>query len=262
MSWTGFTENPAYSEHSEASRSRKAKMSSKKPREKLLTAAASLKTNSVIECSDSLPAEARLTQPQPASTFKMIFSDNEQCEIIAGGDPPTPKPVTENKSPETSSLKTENILTPAPEIIETPPTDSKLSKLEVFQEKQKMIEEQNRKRKEMLSKAITDRKRKTDSESKKLELVRQELEKIDVMLNTDVQFLRDSIEQASIEFMEAQKRYDRAEKEFVESKLHLFGVMERKEVLTDQLCAIIEENEIRKSKKLNALMEELELETQ
>merc|ERR1712098_647383 len=115
-------------------------------------------------------------------------------------------------------------------------------------EKQKLIEEQNRKRKEMLSKAIMDRKKKTDSETKKLELVRQELEKIDVMLNTDVQFLRDSIEQASLEFMEAQKRYDRAEKEFVESKLNLFSSMER--------------NEIRKAKKLNALMEELELETQ
>ena len=67
-----------------------------------------------------------------------------------------------------------------------------------------MIEEQNRKRKDMLSKAIKDRKKKKDSESKKLELVRQELEKIDLMLNTDVQFLRGSIEQASVEFMEAQ----------------------------------------------------------
>ena len=75
------------------------------------------------------------------------------------------------------------------------------------------------------------------------------------------------------------KRYDRAEKEFVESKLHLFSSMERKELLTDHLCTIIEQvdkltkncffliieflqNEIRKAKKLNALMEELELDTQ
>ena len=76
--------------------------------------------------------------------------------------------------------------------------------MEAFQVKQKLIEEQNRRRKEMLNKAIVDRKKKTDSETKKLELVRQELEKIDLMLNTDVQFLRDSIEQASLEFMEAQ----------------------------------------------------------
>ena len=100
------------------------------------------------------------------------------------------------KHPELRTLASENVA--------LPPPDTKLSKLEVFQEKQKMIEEQNRKRKEMLSKAIKDRKQKTDSESKKLELVRQELEKIDLMLNTDVQFLRWSIEQASVEFMEAQ----------------------------------------------------------
>ena len=37
------------------------------------------------------------------------------------------------------------------------------------------------------------------------------------------------------------KRYDRAEREFVESKLHLFGTMERKELLTDHLCTIIEQ---------------------
>ena len=136
-----------------------------------------------------------------------ILVESGKCEIIAGGDPPKqiPAPSTpakDNAYQETS--RAENIETLAPENVELPPPDTKLSKLEVFQEKQKMIEEQNRKRKEMLSKAIKDRKQKTDSESKKLELVRQELEKIDLMLNTDVQFLRGSIEQASVEFMEAQ----------------------------------------------------------
>ena len=56
----------------------------------------------------------------------------------------------------------------------------------------------------MLARAIQDRKKKTDTESKKLDQVHQELEKIDMMLNTDVQYLRKSIEQASLEFMEAQ----------------------------------------------------------
>ena len=83
-------------------------------------------------------------------------------------------------------------------------TADSTSKLELFQEKQKLIEEQNRKRKEMLAKEIIDLKKKTDSESKKLDIVHQELQKIDLMLNTDVQFLRDSIEQASFDFMEAQ----------------------------------------------------------
>lgn len=117
----------------------------------------------------------------------------------------------------------------------------RMSKLSAFQEKQKLIEEQNRKKKEMLVRAINDRKKKTDSEAKKLDLVNQELQKIDVMLTSDVRFLRDSIEQASIDFTEAQKRYDRAEKEFVDAKLNLHHRAERKELLTDHLCAIIEQ---------------------
>ena len=117
----------------------------------------------------------------------------------------------------------------------------RMSKLSAFQEKQKLIEEQNRKKKEMLVRAINDRKKKTDSEAKKLDLVNQELQKIDLMLTSDVRFLRDSIEQASIDFTEAQKRYDRAEKEFVDAKLNLHHRAERKELLTDHLCAIIEQ---------------------
>ena len=46
--------------------------------------------------------------------------------------------------------------------------------------------------------------KKTEGEARKLEVVHKELEKIDLMLNTDVRFLRDSIEQASVDFMEAQ----------------------------------------------------------
>ena len=115
------------------------------------------------------------------------------------------------------------------------------SKRDEFQEKQKLIEEQNRKKKEMLVRAINDRKKKTDSEARKLDLVNQELQKIDLMLTSDVRFLRDSIEQASINFTEAQKRYDRAEREFVEAKLNLHNCAEKKELLTDHLSAIIEQ---------------------
>ena len=56
----------------------------------------------------------------------------------------------------------------------------------------------------MLVQAINDRKKKTEGEARKLDVVHKELEKIDLMLNTDVKFLRDSIEQASLDFMEAQ----------------------------------------------------------
>ena len=74
MSWTGFTEDVTDSEHSGAPGLRKAKSSNNKPREKLLVASASLKTSSVVGSSDSLPPEARLIQPQPATPVKMRVS--------------------------------------------------------------------------------------------------------------------------------------------------------------------------------------------
>lgn len=57
------------------------------------------------------------------------------------------------------------------------------------------------------------------------------------------------------------KRYNRAEKEFLEAKLCLFGKLERKELLTEHLCTIIEQNEMRKARKLSELMDKLELST-
>jgi len=253
MSFNGFAEDDEVNQSD-----RKTKTGIKKPREKLLAAAASVKASSIVSSSiDPLPSEARLSQP-PATPVKMRVSDSGKCEIVtAGGDPPqpAPDPAFNKGSDDVYNNKSKHQETSE----EIPKLDPNLNKLEAFQEKQKLIEEQNRKRKEMLARAIQDRKKKTDTESKKLDQVHQELEKIDMMLNTDVQYLRKSIEQASLEFMEAQKRYDRAEKEFVESKLHLFSALERKELLTDHLCTIIEQNEIRKAKKLNALMEELQL---
>ena len=84
MSWTGFTEDAADKEQKESPGGRKAKSGSRKPREKLLAAAASLKTSSVVGSSDSsvvgssdsLPVAARLTQPQPPTPVKMRVSGN------------------------------------------------------------------------------------------------------------------------------------------------------------------------------------------
>ncbi|XP_076039798.1 uncharacterized protein LOC143024683 isoform X2 [Oratosquilla oratoria] len=131
--------------------------------------------------------------------------------------------------------------------------------LETFQQRQKMMEEQNKKRREMLAKAIADRKKQTQSEAKKLQQIQAELTKLDNLLSSDVSILRDQIEAASVEFNEAQKRYDKAEKEFIEAKLSLFHRLERKELLTEHLCRIIEANEQRKANKLSELMAKLEM---
>lgn len=58
-----------------------------------------------------------------------------------------------------------------------------------------------------------------------------------------------------------QLRFSRAEKEFLDSKQNLFAKMERKELLTKHLCTIIEQNELRKAKKLSELMGKLSIDT-
>ena len=163
-----------------------------------------------------------------------------------GGDPPpqSEAPCDEVQAPgaeDSASVDVYQIQSGDNNAAVTSHDSLRISKLNAFQEKQKLIEEQNRKKKEMLVRAINDRKKKTDSEARKLDLVNQELQKIDLMLTSDVRFLRDSIEQASIDFTEAQKRYDKAEREFVEAKLNLHHRAEKKELLTDHLCAIIEQ---------------------
>ena len=56
------------------------------------------------------------------------------------------------------------------------------------------------------------------------------------------------------------KRYDRAEKEFIEAKTDLHRKSEAKDLLTEHLYTVIHQNELRKGQKLAELTRKLELE--
>ncbi|XP_023787332.1 RAB6-interacting golgin, partial [Cyanistes caeruleus] len=56
------------------------------------------------------------------------------------------------------------------------------------------------------------------------------------------------------------KRYDKAESEYVAAKLDLQHKTEIKEHLTEHLCTIIQQNELRKARKLEELMQQLDVE--
>ena len=58
----------------------------------------------------------------------------------------------------------------------------------------------------------------------------------------------------------SRKRYNRAEKEFVEAKIDLAEKSSMKESLTEHLYAVIQCNEARKAHRLFKLMEELGIE--
>ena len=57
------------------------------------------------------------------------------------------------------------------------------------------------------------------------------------------------------------KRYDLAETEFIAAKLELHSTSEAKELLSEHLCNVIQQNEIRKAKKLAELLQVLNVES-
>lgn len=132
-----------------------------------------------------------------------------------------------------------------------------LSALEKMQEKQKQMEEENKRKKAALQETIKKRYQRTQAEAQMLSLVQKELSHLDSLLSADVAILRDKIEESSRDYLHAQKRYEKAEQEFIAAKLDLHNKTERKDLLTEHLYTIIRENELRKAKKLEELMAKL-----
>ncbi|XP_041064609.1 RAB6-interacting golgin isoform X2 [Carcharodon carcharias] len=135
------------------------------------------------------------------------------------------------------------------------------SRLEQLQLEQRLIEEKNKRKKALLSKTIAERSKRTMAETVKLKQIQKELQTLDVLLSSDVNILRNRIEQSSWEYYQAKKRYDKAEVEYIAAKLDLYKKTELKEQLTEHLCTIIQQNELRKANKLEELMHQLEMET-
>ncbi|KAK2494482.1 hypothetical protein MC885_010842 [Smutsia gigantea] len=145
------------------------------------------------------------------------------------------------------------------------------SRWEVLQQEQRLMEEKNKRKKALLAKAITERSKRTQAETMKLKRVQKELQALDDMVSADIGILRNRIDQASLEYAYARKlmeqslhlsprkRFDRAEAEYVTAKLDLQRKTEVKEQLTEHLCTIIQQNELRKAQKLEELMRQLDI---
>jgi len=179
------------------------------------------------------------TKPLPAHDANHLKVSSEMCHSTAISNNGDPSPATLSVDLLQNGEKKESI------------------NLDEFEKKQKLIEEQNRLKKEILGKALALRKKKTEDEAQKLQQITVELTKLDASLSNDVSILRSHIEVASVELTDAKKRYDKAEREFIEAKQQLFSKTERKDLLTEHLCAIIEQNEMRKAHRLTNLMIQL-----
>ncbi|XP_027628287.1 RAB6-interacting golgin isoform X1 [Tupaia chinensis] len=124
------------------------------------------------------------------------------------------------------------------------------------------MEEKNKRKKALLAKAIAERSKRTQAETMKLKRIQKELQALDDMVSADIGILRNRIDQASLDYSCAQKRFDRAEAEYVGAKLDLQRKTEIKEQLTEHLCTIIQQNELRKAKKLEELMQQLDVQAE
>lgn len=132
----------------------------------------------------ALPQEAKLSSS--ASENKGIFKEQHVQE----NDAPEPAKQVSFTNNDTSETPTR--------------PEKKVLDLDEFQARQKLIEEQNRKRKELLVKALADRTRQTQEEAQRLNEIQAEFKKLDAVISSDVKILRKQIEVASIDYMEAQ----------------------------------------------------------
>jgi len=183
---------------------------------------------------EAVPKEALLSSPPPQSTEETCL---EKTTCVENG-------LADNQEPD---------------LLEGTVNDDNISKLELMELRQKQIEEGNKRKRQLLLQAIADRRQRTAEEANKLCQVQNELKKMDFSVAQEVKTLRKTIEEASLGFLQAQKRYDNAENEFVDAKLNLHKKQERKELLTEHLMTIIQESESRKADKLAELMNQLEI---
>lgn len=137
--------------------------------------------------------------------------------------------------------------------------DEKSSRFQDMELNRKLLEEQNKMKRDLLKDAISKHKEKTQAEAKKLEEIKVELEAIDSEVYHDISILRKQIEVAALNFNNVEKHYDSIERAFLKAKQDLYQAHEKKEMLTEHLCRIIEHNEDRKAKKLSELMEKVGL---
>uniref|UniRef100_A0A8C5J3D6 RAB6-interacting golgin n=1 Tax=Junco hyemalis TaxID=40217 RepID=A0A8C5J3D6_JUNHY len=132
------------------------------------------------------------------------------------------------------------------------------SRWEILQQEQRLIEEKNKRKKALLARAIAERSKRTQAETVKLQRIQKELQALDEMVSADIGILRNRIDQASLEYSHARKAHD-PNSEYVAAKLELQHKTELKEHLTEHLCTIIQQNELRKARKLQELMQQLDV---
>ena len=132
----------------------------------------------------NLPPEARLSDPNP--TIQAVSND-------------TPK---DDSKDETNTNDPAN-----PDILKGLSSDDieiNALSIEEVRIRQKQLEDENKAKRQLLTKAIADRRQRTSEETKRLHQIQSELQKMDLVVANDIRLLRKNIEEATIDFNDAQ----------------------------------------------------------
>lgn len=196
------------------------------------------------------PLPAMMNAPEDESI--LILPNQHQPQAMANVTPGNV--LTSIEKPRMGGIPTS---TPAvaPETV----TPFKGMSLKDFEQQRRLMQEQNRQKRDILQKAIDQHAQKTAAEANKLQEIKSELAKLDSDLASDVAILRKQIDAASLHFSNVEKNYLNIENLFLKAKVDLHQALERKEMLTEHLCTIISHNEERKAKRLSELMEKVGL---
>jgi len=259
MSFSGFTEtqiSTGKSDNSSAKQKPKTVNKNKPPNRQHQYRSTSTIQDSIAP----IPNEAKLSlsTTKESDNPDLLKNLDENCKNVPDMGQKEIAVKSNDENPEISTQKLDQINNQKEVDLDH---EKPSNEVESVIERQKRIEEENKRKKAAIAKALEDRKNKTTQETQKLQHVQTELQKIDQIVAGDVRLLRKTIEEASYAYMEAQKRYDRAEKEYISAKEGLFSSSEKKDQLTAHLASIIQLNEERKAKKLTELMVELDIST-
>eukprot|EP00041_Stephanoeca_diplocostata_P028829 m.834327 g.834327 ORF g.834327 m.834327 type:complete len:385 (+) comp23446_c0_seq4:168-1322(+) len=231
-----------------AARERKRKLAARKAKEEKLKAAEREKAQE----------EPHLIIDEDVSTRP--DATQQQGSVPASKNPWPPQP---NSDVVASTPATPTVpIVPPKEAVELSQEDvskNELDQLNRIVKQKQLIEEMNKKKKTLLADALRARRAKTQAESQALRRIEAELGQIDTFLSHDIAILREKIEEVNREHVKARKRYEEAETEFVAAKMDLHRTTDTKEKLTEHLVLIIQENEARKSRKLEELMTKMSL---
>uniref|UniRef100_A0A1A9VYT5 RAB6-interacting golgin n=1 Tax=Glossina austeni TaxID=7395 RepID=A0A1A9VYT5_GLOAU len=191
------------------------------------------------ECNDSSILKVSTSvQSETSSTYS---NDSDDLSIV-------PSAITNLQSmPLPKPLKQLNCLN-----VQSP---FKITSFKDAQLPRKMVEVENRQKKELLRKTTGHNSKSNSLEAHRIKEIKKQVIKLNDDFATDVAVLRKKVDRVCIYFNIVEQEYIKTEKKFVKCKLDLREAAEKQEILAEQLGAVITRNENRKVEKLTDRVE-------